>query len=140
MITGDGEALPDSMWGVCRFHRELEEHESRSAAEVEALKRSNAAADDGLGRHVEATVARQAQLRGDIRAKQDTLRSNDATISRLQSEASFPLVMHGPLRGAPVAIASCLWSEPGALPRWGGSLKFSQAVALVVTHCTRRTT
>ena len=44
--------------------------------------------DDGLGRHVEATVARQAQLRGDIRAQQDVLRSNDAAVSRLQSEAS----------------------------------------------------
>lgn len=85
---------------MCRFHKELEEHESRSAAEVEALKGSNAAVDDGLGRHVEATVARQAQLRGDISAQQNVLRSNDAAISRLQSEASAlrlelaPWVMH----------------------------------------------
>ena len=72
---------------MCRFHKELEEHESRSAKEVEELKRSNASVDDGRGRHGESTVARQAQLRGDIRAQQDVLRSNDAAISRLQSEA-----------------------------------------------------
>ena len=42
---------------VRRFHKELKEHESRSAKEVEELKRINAAMDDGLGRHVESKVA-----------------------------------------------------------------------------------
>lgn len=69
------------------FHKELGQHESRSAAELEALKKSNAQADDELGRSVESIVARQAQLRGDVRAQQDSMRSNESAISRLQSEA-----------------------------------------------------
>ena len=69
------------------FHKELAQHESRSAAEVEALKKSNAQADDELGRSVEAIVAQQAQLRGDARAQQDSMRTNEAAILRLQSEA-----------------------------------------------------
>ena len=100
-----------------------------------ALKQSNAAADDGLGRHVESTVARQAQLRGDIRAQQDVLRSNDATISRLQSEASSPSVLRGPLPDASHAKASCLQSEASILPKWRGSLH-TQTVVSFVTPCT----
>ena len=74
---------------VHSFHKELGQHESRSAAELEALKKSNAQADDELGRSVESIVARQAQLRGDVRAQQDSMRSNESAISRLQSEACF---------------------------------------------------
>ena len=69
------------------FRKELGQHESRSAAELEALKKSNAQADDELGRSVESIVARLAQLRGDVRAQQDSMRSNESAISRLQSEA-----------------------------------------------------
>ena len=72
---------------VRSFHKELGQHESRSAAELNALKKSNAQADDELGRSVESIVARQAQLRGDVRAQQDFMRSNETAISRLQSEA-----------------------------------------------------
>ena len=72
---------------VRSFRKELAQHESRSAAEMEALKKSNAQADDKLGRCVDSIVARQAQLRGDVRAQQDSMRSNETAISRLQSEA-----------------------------------------------------
>lgn len=61
------------------------------------MKRSNATADDELGRHVESIVSRLAQLRGDIRAQQDNLRTNDSAISRLQSEASALKVRESPL-------------------------------------------
>lgn len=70
-----------------RFQRELAQHESRSGAELEALKRANANADDDMGRQVESIVGRQAQLRGDVRAQQELMRSNDTAIARLQSEA-----------------------------------------------------
>ena len=70
-----------------RFQRELAQHESRSGAELEALKRANANADDDLGRQVESIVGRQAQLRGDICAQQELMRSNETAIGRLQSEA-----------------------------------------------------
>lgn len=70
-----------------RFQRELAQHGSRSGAELEALKRANANADDDLGRQVESIVGRQAQLRGDIRAQQELMRSNETAIGRLQSEA-----------------------------------------------------
>ena len=80
---------------VRSFHKELGQHESRSAAELEALKKSNAQADDELGRSVESIVARQAQLRGDVHAQQDSMRSNESAISCLQSEACCC----GPSRG-----------------------------------------
>ena len=80
-------------------------------------------------------MARQAQLRGDIRAQQDVLRSNDATISRLQSEASSPSVLRGPLRDASRAKASCLQSEASILPKWRGSL-YTQTAVSFVTPCT----
>jgi hypothetical protein len=72
-----------------RFQRELAQHESRSAAELEALKSAHACADDDLGRQVESLMGRQAQLRGDVRAQQELMRSNKAAVGHLQSEAGF---------------------------------------------------
>ena len=69
----------------------MQDFEAKLTQELQALKTANASKDDEMGRLVDGINTQMAGAREGIRAKKDSIRTNEAQMSRLQAEVSNKL-------------------------------------------------
>jgi hypothetical protein len=72
---------------ACSFEQALQQHVTQLGADADALRKAHAKKDDDMGRLVDGVTSQLAAAREGVRAKQDLIRSSEASMERLRSEA-----------------------------------------------------
>lgn len=72
----------------CRVKRAMQDFEAKLTQELQALKTAISSKDDEMGRLVDGINTQIAGAREGVRAKKDSIRTNETQISRLQAEVN----------------------------------------------------